>query len=185
MIFEQGEKLVDENGVTWISLYNDNTFPPHIWREGWMREEDMQPTPPEPLTIEQIKTRHFISEALGVPFELSPQDTYVLSLEADLPPIADGKEWKAGLNLAIGTIVTFGGSNYQVVQPHISQADWKPTLTPALFKQLRDPYADWVQPMGVHDAYMMDDVVMHNDAQWRSDIDHNVWEPGVFGWSLA
>lgn len=41
----------------------------------------------------------------------------------------------------------------------------------------------WVQPTGAHDAYASGDRVQHNDKVWASDIDGNVWEPGVFGWT--
>lgn len=44
---------------------------------------------------------------------------------------------------------------------------------------------DWVQPQGAHDAYMAGDEVMHNGQHWISDIDNNVWAPGVYGWSLV
>lgn len=33
------------------------------------------------------------------------------------------------------------------------------------------------------DAYNRGDKVRHNDAVWVSDVDGNVWEPGVYGWT--
>ena len=27
--------------------------------------------------------------------------------------------------------------------------------------------------------------VTHKDQRWTSDLDGNVWEPGVYGWTLA
>ena len=33
--------------------------------------------------------------------------------------------------------------------------------------------------------YMQGDKVTHNGKTWISDIDGNVWEPGVYGWSEA
>ena len=183
--YKLGYIYTDDNNVAWENLVEGNTFPPHIWRQGWRKVVDEPTEQPEPLTFEQIKARHFVSEVFGVAFEISPEDSYVLATEASLAPIPDGKEWRAGLNLVVGTIVTHGGNNYQVIQPHISQAGWSPSTTPALFKQLREAYAEWVQPMGAHDAYMMGDIVLHNGVMWRSDVDFNTWEPGVFGWSLV
>lgn len=29
------------------------------------------------------------------------------------------------------------------------------------------------------------DKVSHNDKHWISDVDSNVWEPGVYGWTEA
>lgn len=41
----------------------------------------------------------------------------------------------------------------------------------------------WTQPLGATDAYMAGDEVSHNGEIWVSDIDSNVWEPGVYGWT--
>lgn len=45
-----------------------------------------------------------------------------------------------------------------------------------------EPYPAWVQPLGAEDAYPLGAEVSHNDALWRSNVDDNVWEPGVHGW---
>ena len=41
----------------------------------------------------------------------------------------------------------------------------------------------WTQPLGATDAYMIGDKVKHKDKVWASDVDNNVWEPGVYGWT--
>lgn len=48
-----------------------------------------------------------------------------------------------------------------------------------------DPEAvpEWVQPTGAHDAYAKGSHVMHGGVEWVSDLDANVWEPGVSGWT--
>ena len=47
-------------------------------------------------------------------------------------------------------------------------------------------WAQWVQPQpGVADSYAKDAKVTHKDQRWTSDLDSNVWEPGVYGWTLA
>ena len=43
---------------------------------------------------------------------------------------------------------------------------------------------DWVQPDSTN-AYAKGDKVRHNGKIWVSDLDGNVWEPGVYGWSEA
>ena len=40
----------------------------------------------------------------------------------------------------------------------------------------------WVQPTGAQDAYQSGDKVKHNSKAWISNVDNNVWEPGVYGW---
>lgn len=41
----------------------------------------------------------------------------------------------------------------------------------------------WSQPLGATDAYNKGDKVSHKDVIWTSDVDGNVWEPGVYGWT--
>ena len=42
-------------------------------------------------------------------------------------------------------------------------------------------WPDWVQPTGAHDAYAKGSQVTHYGEKYVSQIDANVWEPGVFG----
>ena len=47
-------------------------------------------------------------------------------------------------------------------------------------------WPQWVQPQpGVVDPYAKDAKVTHKDQRWTSNLDGNVWEPGVYGWTLA
>lgn len=46
-----------------------------------------------------------------------------------------------------------------------------------------DGWPEWVQPTGAHDAYAKGAEVAHSGKRWTSDIDANVWEPGVYGWT--
>jgi len=43
----------------------------------------------------------------------------------------------------------------------------------------------WVQPSGAADAYPAGAQVTHNGDTWTSDLDGNVWEPGVYGWTAT
>lgn len=90
-----------------------------------------------------------------------------------------------GVNYSADMLLQYDGSLYRVIQPHTSQADWTPDRVPALFARVSvEEYPDWVQPTGAHDAYGKGDKVAHNGKHWQSDIDGNVWEPGVYGWSV-
>lgn len=80
------------------------------------------------------------------------------------------------------------GYLYKCIQPHKSQEDWTPDKTPALWTRIGDPgdeWPEWVQPTGAHDAYALGAKVSHADKHWTSDIDSNVFEPGVYGWTEA
>lgn len=78
------------------------------------------------------------------------------------------------------------GKRIRCVQAHTSQADWTPDATASLWKKIGDPTEEWPawsQPIGAHDAYNSGDKVSHNGKHWTSNIDANVWEPGVYGWT--
>lgn len=80
------------------------------------------------------------------------------------------------------------GKLYKCIQSHTSQEDWEPNITPSLWVEIPDPaieWPEWKQPAGAHDAYAEGDKVTHNDIHWISEIDSNVYEPGVFGWKEA
>jgi len=46
-----------------------------------------------------------------------------------------------------------------------------------------DEWPEWTQPTGAHDAYSKGSKVSHKKKNWISNIDANVWEPGVSGWT--
>lgn len=95
--------------------------------------------------------------------------------------------WVTDKDYAVGKILTRPNGNlYKCVQAHRSQAGWEPENTPALWTKIGDPseeYPAWSQPLGAHDAYPLGAKVSHNGEKWTSDVDNNVWEPGVYGWS--
>ena len=92
--------------------------------------------------------------------------------------------WESGTGYAVGDRRRYDGLLYRCVQAHISQSDWTPDVTPALWvRTWTDPFPEWVQPTGAHDAYNKGDKVSHLGKHWESDIDANVYEPSVFGWS--
>lgn len=96
--------------------------------------------------------------------------------------------WKSGEHYEVGHKVIYLGNLYECIQEHTSQDDWKPSTVPALWKLRPAPgeeWPDWVQPTGAHDAYAKGDQVTHKEKHWISDVDANIWEPGVYGWKEA
>lgn len=91
-----------------------------------------------------------------------------------------------GYQYFAGEKVSYDGKYYRCVQSHTSQADWTPTAAVSLWSEIADPseeYPEWKQPQGAHDAYSKGDKVSHLEKHWVSDIDANVYEPSVYGWS--
>ncbi len=85
-----------------------------------------------------------------------------------------------------GQRVQDDGILYTVLQAHTSQPDWKPAAAPSLFAKVLIPdptvIPEWEQPDSTN-PYSKGDKVTHNGKTWVSDIDGNVWEPGVYGWT--
>ena len=94
--------------------------------------------------------------------------------------------WKEGESYTTGTRVRYNDVLYSVLMDHTSQTDWTPDVTPSLFAKVLIPdetvIPEWEQPESTN-PYMEGDKVTHNGKTWVSDIDNNVWEPGVYGWT--
>lgn len=89
-----------------------------------------------------------------------------------------------GVYYAIGDILQYADKLYRVIQAHTSQKDWSPDVAVSLFVEISvEEYPEWKQPQGAHDAYKMGAKCSHNGKHWQSDIDNNVYEPGVYGWT--
>ena len=98
--------------------------------------------------------------------------------------------WVVGVKATVGQLRTYTEGSakklYRCVQAHTTQADWTPDVSPSLWVEVGDPsveYPAWSQPVGAHDSYEKGAKTSHNDKKWVSDVDGNVWEPGVYGWT--
>lgn len=92
--------------------------------------------------------------------------------------------WEANTAYAIGDRRRYEDLLYRCVQAHTSQVGWEPPTVPALWvRTSTEEWPEWIQPTGAHDAYNKGDKVTHNGKHWVNDIDANVYEPGVYGWT--
>lgn len=95
-------------------------------------------------------------------------------------------KWTSGTAYTEGTKLQHNGVLYRVLQAHTSQDTWTPDAAPSLYTKVLipddDKIYDWEQPDSTN-PYMKGKKVKHNGKVWISDIDGNVWEPGVYGWS--
>lgn len=112
-------------------------------------------------------------------------DTEALSLQVLY------KQWnkQIGKTLQSGEYINHNGILYKVLQQHVAQDNWAPDVSPSLFaKVLVDPTGetvlDWEQPDSTN-PYMKGDKVKHNGVTYESEVDNNVWEPGVYGWVVV
>lgn len=132
----------------------------------------------------------FIAKQMNRFFQIMAQQM-VLDEETSME-IADLYEaWEENKAYSVGKIVKYGVNAdgetqlYSVIQAHTSQKDWKPDVTPSLYKKIgftESGVPMWTQPLGATDAYAKGDKVSYDGKLWESEVDANVWQPGVYGW---
>ncbi|RDB25306.1 hypothetical protein Hypma_008056 [Hypsizygus marmoreus] len=61
----------------------------------------------------------------------------IISNPFDLP-LNMTRYWEPGTQYNHGDVVEYDGHRYKIIQPHFSQSDWTPPVTPALWGRLQD-----------------------------------------------
>ena len=129
-----------------------------------------------PLTAEEVTAMLIRQQING----LTVDDITALRMTEFYP------EWASDADYTAGYKVQHGGKLWRCVQAHISQTGWEPENAPSLWAKVLIPdetvIPEWEQPDSTN-AYAKGDKVMHNEKTWVSDVDGNVWEPGVYGWT--
>lgn len=95
-------------------------------------------------------------------------------------------EWLNETEYDVDVRVKYMGVLYRCLQKHTSQETWTPDVSPSLWAKVLIPdenvIPEWEQPDSTN-PYAKGDKVTHNGKTWTSDLDGNVWEPGVYGWT--
>ena len=131
-----------------------------------------------PLTAEEV-TALLIKQQINT---LEVDDQMALRMLTFYP------EWAADTDYTAGYKVQHGGKLWRCLQNHTSQDGWEPESAPSLWAKVLIPnetvIPEWEHPDSTN-PYSTGDKVSHNGKTWVSDIDGNVWEPGVYGWTEA
>lgn len=129
-----------------------------------------------PLTESEV-SRLLIAQQINT---LSVDDNTALRMTEFYP------EWVAGVTYTAAYKVQRSGKLWRCLQAHTSQTGWEPENAPSLWAKVLIPdetvIPEWEQPDSTN-PYMAGDKVTHNGKTWVSDVDNNVWEPGVYGWT--
>lgn len=175
------------SGVTskW-SEGNEKIAKAEAYNGEYIIEDDGKPEPVIPPTnAELASSLASVQSASAVAFvalcEVGTLDMVTASEHADL-----FSPWAYPVAYTAGQLRRYNGTLYKCVQAHTSQADWTPDTAASLWSVAADPAEEWPawsQPIGAHDAYAKGDKVSHNGKHWTSNVDSNVWEPGVYGWT--
>lgn len=95
--------------------------------------------------------------------------------------------WRSGVAYAVDFRVRYNGILYRCLNEHTAQETWTPDVSPSLWARVLvedGKILPWVQPDSTN-AYSAGDKVTHNGKTWVSNVDGNVWEPGVYGWTVV
>ena len=129
-----------------------------------------------PMTESEV-SRVLIAQQINT---LSVDDNTALRMVEFYP------EWASGQAYTAGYKVQHGGNLWRCLQSHTSQSGWEPENAPSLWAKVLIPdenvVPEWEQPDSTN-PYSAGDKVTHNGKTWVSDVDNNVWEPGVYGWT--
>ena len=124
---------------------------------------------------------------------------------------AQGDKWGAQAPMLPASGTVTAGTLYQYEEEDASTTLWSviqsfsrttysahPDTYPALIRRIRSPYARdlWRQPIDQYDAYKLvnpftgdPDESIHNEQDWyvsaADENGNNIWEPGVFGWTVV
>lgn len=132
--------------------------------------------------LELRKALQFFLETLDA--DTDPKK--VMEVASVYPAYKVGVAYKTNAVFSYGLNAVGDPQLYQVLADHTSQANWEPGVADSLYKAIgvtAGGVAVWVQPLGASDAYAKGDEVEHNGVLWVSNVDGNVWEPGVYGWT--
>ena len=155
----------------YVELTQSETAAMKVEQDRWAQMEKSIP-----LTESEV-TRMLIAQQINT---ISVDDNTALRMREFYP------DWAAGQDYQVGFKVQRGGALYKVLQAHTSQTGWEPENAPSLWAKVLIPdetvIPEWEQPDSTN-PYSKGDKVTHNGKTWISDIDNNVWEPGVYGWT--
>ena len=168
-------KVIKLQDGRWVS----NPTAEQIAAEGWKLYVP-------PVIPPQPQTEPSGYDKIAALNKILASEIVALDDEAALEVMALFPTWISHLGILVhaGERYYFNEALYKVILDHIPQADWTPDKTPNMWRVVSlDEWPEWIQPLGDADAYTKGDKVSHNGKHWISDVDGNVWEPGVYGWA--
>ena len=112
-----------------------------------------------------------------------PDDLTSLTVEEAINAMAAIEEAQRDLAVALAALRVVATTQTRIAETAGQWLDVRDGHAPDPATATTDDYPAYVQPTGAHDAYGAGDRVSHNGKHWSSDVDGNVWEPGVYGWT--
>lgn len=127
--------------------------------------------------------------------KLEAENERILPIIQDLLPYLDDElaqqmldyfpAFTAGTAYELGDRIQYNNMLYRCITAHTADAIWNPEDAPSMWAPLltiEGVIAEWIQPDSTN-PYMTGDKVTHNGNTWVCNVDNNVWEPGIYGWT--
>lgn len=154
-------------------------------------EQGETPETIESLSRKNKALRFMAAKSAGVEIDIPIEEQAALTATAvsglQVSTVADGSEWRPGIDAKLGQTVTFGINIYKCILPHVTQADWPPDLTPALWAKTvaEGVIAEWEQRYG-HNPYQPGDKVLFKGKTYKA-LATTTYSPEQYAphWELA
>lgn len=104
--------------------------------------------------------------------------TETLALFTIYRPAEENMQWIAGEQVDVGTLRMYNGVQYECIQAHVTQSDWTPDATPALWSEVVEPSDEW--QAGV--SYSVGDIVTYEGHTYECRQSHtsiSTWYPSA------
>ena len=106
-----------------------------------------------------------LSETLGLLMRAAVADGKITDAELlRVQPALEGRLWQPGTVVSVGDVYAFDASLWKCVQPHTTQGDWSPDLTPALWHKVEIVSESKIRVWNAGIEYAVGDVVAYQDA---------------------
>ncbi len=131
-----------------------------------------------------VSAEEALPNALGLLLRLAVADGRVSDAELlTIQPALEGRLWQPGISVQIGDVYTFGAFLWRCIQPHTTQGDWPPDLTPSLWRKVEVIPEDAVRVWAAGIDYIVGDEVAYPDENsllyecQQAHTSQEGWEP--------
>lgn len=139
------------------------------------------------LPLEQfirVSAEEAVPNALGLLLRMAVADGRISDAELlTIQPALEGRLWQPGISVQVGDVYTFGAFLWRCIQPHTTQGDWSPDLTPSLWRKVEVIPEDAVRVWAAGIDYIVGDEVAYPDENsplyecLQAHTSQNGWEP--------
>jgi hypothetical protein len=119
--------------------------------------------------------------SMGAEVQITPEIVELATQGADITEAEDSSEWRVGIRVNVGTILTYNGIAYECTQGHVTLSNWTPDATPALWVVKQpDPVEGETLPWVAGEAVKTGDKRMFEGIVYECITEHTTqagWTP--------